>query len=252
MELTQQTKKMQAPAGLNLLGVPSPMHSASRMQRVATQTQQQPASPTKVRKSSLQLPEQIFAPQAEGLMIAENLQCVTPTDAMMQCGTPLSITTPSNVATTDWRKMVCPGAPMHPVKHQASMLQRRGSMDTPVSSISAASQWPSIDSMPPTPHRLLSFHSSSGLSVPSTPTGIGLNTAFIASTPVHEGDVAMFDGDVTMFGQPLLSRERSLSAMSVGSNASPCNSATPYNSSMLGTQLRISQQPQRFSSLLSM
>jgi hypothetical protein len=40
--------------------------------------------------------------------------------------------------------------------------------------------------------------------------------------------------------------------MSVGSNASPCNSATPYNSSMLGTQLRISQQPQRFSSLLSM
>lgn len=262
MEFTQHANKMQAPAGLNLLSIPSPMHSSSRVQRVATETQQQTVSPRKA-PHGLQLPEQIFAPQPEGFMIAENLQCVTPSDTMMQCGTPLAIATPSNVATTHWRTTVCPGAPMHPTKCQASRLQRFGSNDTPVSSISPGSQWPS---RPPTPHRLLSFDSSSGhsmpatptgmgltmagsYSVPSTPTGIGLNTAFIATTPVHEGDVTMFDEDVTMFGQPVLGRHRSLSAMSMGSEATPRNSAA---SLMRGSPLMIPQQKTTFSRLLSM
>lgn len=211
MEFTQQTQKMQAPAGLNVLSIPSPMHSSSRRVR---------------------LPSQVFDRQTQGVAIAESPQCVTPSDAMMQCSTPVAIATPSNVATTHWRTMVCPGAPQHPANLQAARLQRFGSNDTHVSSISPESQWPS---MPPTPHRFLSFGSSNGNSVPSTPTGQGLNTAFIASTPVHEGDLTMFDGEVVGFGMSPLGSE-----------------ATPQNSSMRGTLLLAPQTSRSYTRLLSM
>jgi len=210
-------KEMQAPAGLNVLSIPSPMHSSSRRMR---------------------LPSQIFTSEAQGVAVAESPQCITPSDAMMQCSTPVAIATPSNVATTHWRTMVCPGAPQHPASLQAARLQRFGSMESNVSSnvssISPASrQWPS---MPATPHRYLSFGSSNGNSVPSTPTGVGLNTAFIASTPVHEGDVTMFDGEAAVgFCMPPLGSE-----------------ATPQNSSMRGTLLLAPQPSRSYTRLLSM
>lgn len=212
MEFTQQTQKTQGPAPLNFFRIPSPMHSSSQ------QTVSVSASP-----QGLQLPVQGFNLQAEA-------------DAVVQTSTPLAIQTPSNVATTHWRTMVCPGAPMHPRQAQPSELQRHGSLSisTPVSSVSPASQW-SI----PTPHRSLSFEGCGGLSMPptptgqATPTGIGLNTAFIASTPVHEGRItlfdddrrrsSLFDGDLNMFAM----RARSLSGMSVGSDTTPSMMVRP-------------------------
>eukprot|EP00746_Dinoflagellata_sp_MGD_P124640 gnl/MRDRNA2_/MRDRNA2_59243_c0_seq1.p1 gnl/MRDRNA2_/MRDRNA2_59243_c0~~gnl/MRDRNA2_/MRDRNA2_59243_c0_seq1.p1 ORF type:complete len:214 (+),score=28.48 gnl/MRDRNA2_/MRDRNA2_59243_c0_seq1:109-750(+) len=212
MEYTQQTQKTQGPAPLSFFRIPSPMHSSSRLQKVAAPTPQ--PLPVSASPQGLQLPEQGF-----------NLHLQAEADAMMQTSTPLAIQTPSNAATTQWRTMVCPGAPMHPHQGQPSELQRLASMSTPMSSVSPASQW-SV----PTPHRSLSFEGCGGWSVPSTPTGlaatptgIGLNTAFIASTPVNEGRVTVFDGGLNMFAM----RERSLSVMSMGSDATPSMMVRP-------------------------
>jgi len=212
----------QAPQGLNIGSIPSPMHASSHIQRMPAQSQNQKEAG--MQQAALQLPEQIFMsqPQRDVVMcdVPEDMMCVTPVSV-----TPVNATmkrmsfqgskSPSHTST--WRTNECPGAPYatrlqrRPSSDLSDtpMLQRRGSNDLPPrflrlgSKDSTPSSMPSpvnlIPSLPSTPHG----YSMAVESLPSTPSGIGLNTAFIASTPVH------LEGDVTMFGQSLLEMQRS-------------------------------------------
>eukprot|EP00746_Dinoflagellata_sp_MGD_P164509 gnl/MRDRNA2_/MRDRNA2_93160_c0_seq1.p1 gnl/MRDRNA2_/MRDRNA2_93160_c0~~gnl/MRDRNA2_/MRDRNA2_93160_c0_seq1.p1 ORF type:complete len:243 (-),score=40.97 gnl/MRDRNA2_/MRDRNA2_93160_c0_seq1:208-936(-) len=239
MEFSQGSQgAFQAPLGLNIASIPRPMHSSSRMQGMPAHNQKQKEAG--MQQAVLQLPEQIFVaqPQCDVVMcdVPEDMMCVTPV-----CVTPVSATmqhmpfrgskSPSH-ASTNQRTSECPGAPYvrrlqrRPsydladtpmVQRRGSaemgnppMLQRRGSNDLPPrflrlgSKDSTPSSMPSpvnqIPSLPSTPHHAYSMVLDS---LPSTPSGIGLNTAFIASTPVHR------EGDTIMFGQSLLEMQRS-------------------------------------------
>lgn len=172
--------------------IPSPMHSASRMPpQKSSQIEKMPVAlattvmqpsrttpkATPVSGLNIQLPDQIFAPSPQmqdvtmagetpqngqyhsGVTWTEDVRCVTPSEAMQGvnrgCGTPVAmVMTPSNVATTHWRTMVCP---MPPVKRRPLIPCLIGQQDggnlTPGSNRSAsmpspANLWPSLPSTP--------------------------------------------------------------------------------------------------------
>jgi len=166
---------------------------------------------TAVTVLNLQLPEQIFSKSPplqdvvmtekspenhqyhSGVAWTEDTRCVTPSDAMSGinrgCGTPVSlVTTPSNVATTQWRTMICP---MPPVKRRPILpslafgnplgFPQLDGGNTPNSKgspmPSPANLWPS---MPSTPIQRSS---------PSTPQHHSVHCAF----PSLEEDIPMLD-----------------------------------------------------------
>eukprot|EP00746_Dinoflagellata_sp_MGD_P166398 gnl/MRDRNA2_/MRDRNA2_96249_c0_seq1.p1 gnl/MRDRNA2_/MRDRNA2_96249_c0~~gnl/MRDRNA2_/MRDRNA2_96249_c0_seq1.p1 ORF type:complete len:238 (+),score=33.63 gnl/MRDRNA2_/MRDRNA2_96249_c0_seq1:88-801(+) len=207
MDFIQQAQQSGAPASLplNIARIPSPMHmsSAPSMQGMGHSklpvAQASPViqsqGPLQQAAPMIQLPDQIFSPSPQDVVMAdvtpqsrlyhsgvartEDARCTTPSNAMQgmtRGGTPVSaVTTPSNVATTHWRTMVCP---MPPVKRRpllpslaCQMVNPVGfpPMDggsTPDQMPSPANLWPSMPSTP------------INQSLPSTPVHQSVNGAF--------------------------------------------------------------------------
>lgn len=253
IQQSQQAGKQGSPSSFALGRIPSPMHSASRMPPQMAQQKMPMAQTTTVMQSptlapqarpagglNIQLPDQIFqsppmqdvvmspsfsdnTPQNgayhSGVTWTEDVRCVTPSEAMHRgCGTPVAaVTTPSNVATTHWRTMVCP---MPPVKRRPLIpcLTRMGT-----GQLEAGNQTPSSErSALPSPANLW----------PSLP-----------STPVSGGPAAfpsLSDPDMMMF-----ERQKSNSAMSTD------DTPTPGRGSAKGSPPLMPAHPQRFTRLFS-
>lgn len=206
MDFIQQAQQSGAPAALplNIARIPSPMHVSSVPSAQGMGHNKLPlaqASPVIQSPGTLQqampvikLPDQIFSPSPQDIVMAdttppnhlyhpgvartEDVRCVTPSDAMQgiqRGGTPVSaVCTPSNVATTHWRTMVCP---MPPVKRRPLLPSLACQMANPVgfppmdggdtpSLPSPANLWPSMPSTPV------------NRSLPSTPVHQSVNGAF--------------------------------------------------------------------------
>lgn len=265
IQQAQQSGKQGSPTSFIIGRIPSPMHSASRMPPQMPQQKMPVAQASPVMQQSriapqakpvsglnIQLPDQIFqsppmqdvvmsptlsdnTPQNgqyhNGVAWTEDVRCVTPSEAMQGgnrgCGTPVAaVMTPSNVATTHWRTMVCP---MPPVKRRPLIpcLTRMGT-----GQLEAGNQTPSSErSALPSPANLWP-------SLPSTPVHNG-------KSPVHAGGSAAFpslsDADMTMF-------ERQCSM----SNSMMSIDDTPTSSSRKGSPSLMPAQPQRFTRLFSM